>query len=272
MSLLSNTSVGCIGIGNMGSAIVTGLARSMDIKSISCYDIEPDRIQDAKRKSGVRSVDSLEELCRDCEVIIIAVKPDAVPALLREMAPHITGKISVSVAAGVGLETMESLVPRAVKIARVMPNTPALVRKGMTVISPNREMDEGSLKMVEEIFSHLGAVMVLPERFMNAVTGLSGSGPAYIFTMISALADGGVKMGLPRDKALVLAAQTALGAAEMVLETGQDPMTLRAKVASPGGTTIEGLHILDRAGFSGIIMDAVEAATTRASRLSEKKA
>jgi pyrroline-5-carboxylate reductase len=137
----------------------------------------------------------------------------------------------------------------------------------MSVISPASDTDNKLLAISEEIFSYLGRVMILPEKLMDAVTAVSGSGPAYGFTLIQAMVDGGVKMGLPRDKATILAAQTILGAAKMILESKDDPITLRGKVASPGGTTIEAIHILERSGFSGILMDAIEAAKCKSEKL-----
>jgi len=145
-----------------------------------------------------------------------------------------------------------------------------MVGEGMSVLSPNDHVDEQSLLEVEQIFAKIGRVAVLPEKLMDAVTGLSGSGPAYVFTFIQALADGGVKLGIPRDKAVMLAAQTVLGSAKYVLESGEDPSTLRGRVTSPGGTTIEGIHVLERSGFSGIVMDAVEKAAQKSQKLGER--
>jgi pyrroline-5-carboxylate reductase len=162
---------------------------------------------------------------------------------------------------------MEKLLGADKKIIRAMPNTPALIGEGMTVLSPNSSLDNESLEAVKEIFQLTGNVLVLPEKHLDAVTGLSGSGPAYVFTFIQALADGGVKMGIPRKEAELLSAQTVLGAAKMVLEGGKGPVELRNSVTSPGGTTIEGLHSLEKGGFSGLVMDAVEAATKRSKNL-----
>ncbi len=271
MSLLANISVGCIGVGNMGSAIVTGLAKSMEFKSIACYDANREKLKDIQKRMGVRSAPSVTDLCRASDIVILAVKPDTIPAVLEEIKNLCNDKILVSIAAGVSIGSMEMVMPPSQKIVRVMPNTPALVGKGMSVLSPNTHVDEASLKIVEEIFSLIGSVMVLPEKLMNAVTGLSGSGPAYVFTLIQAMADGGVKMGIPRDKSLILAAQTVAGSAEMILKTAEDPMALRGRVTSPGGTTIDAVHVLERSGFSGIVMDAIETATLKAVKMEERK-
>jgi len=178
--------------------------------------------------------------------------------------------IIVSIAAGVTIAAMEQAAGGDKKLIRVMPNTPSVAGEGMSVLSPNKNIDAKALDIVENIFSQIGKVLVLSEELMDSVTGLSGSGPAYVFTFIQALTDGGVKMGIPRDKSLVLAAQTVLGSAKLVLETGEDPISLRGKVTSPGGTTIEGVHILEKKGFSGIVIDAVEAGTLKSRKLGEK--
>ncbi len=271
MGLLDSTAIGCIGAGNMGSAILAGLARRLDPSLIACYDTDAEKLQSICGRHGLRAASNARELAALCGIVILAVKPDTIPAVLTEIKNECAGKICVSIAAGVGITAIEAVLSPSQKIARVMPNTPALVGEGMSVISANAAMDDASLAMVEEIFSLLGRALVLPEKLMNAVTGLSGSGPAYVFTMIQAMADGGVKMGIPRDRALVLAAQTVLGAARMALESGDDPITLRGRVTSPAGTTIEGVHVLEKSGFSGIIIDAVEAATRRSEKLGEKK-
>ncbi len=270
MSELSKLSVGIVGTGSMGGAIVTRLARSHKFKSIFCCDIDREKLKAFEKRSGVRTASSLSELCRQNDIIIIAVKPGDVPAVLAELKKDSAGRILVSIAAGVTIGTLEEMLPGGQKVVRVMPNAPALIGMGMTVLSAGTNTDEATLGTIEEIFSLIGRVLVLPERLMDAVTGLSGSGPAFVFTMIQAMTDGGVKLGLPREEALILASQTTLGAAGMILDGG-DPMALRGRVASPGGTTIEGIHIMERAGFSGIVMDAIEAATLKSKKLGEKK-
>jgi pyrroline-5-carboxylate reductase len=161
---------------------------------------------------------------------------------------------------------MEACGPKA-RIIRAMPNTPAMISEGMTALAIGAEIEESEMRCARQIFESVGRVVRVDERFMDAVTGLSGSGPAYVFLMIEAMADGGVKMGLPRETASLLAAQTVLGAARMVLETGDHPARLKDQVASPGGTTIAGLHRLEQGGLRGILIDAVEAATRRSQEL-----
>lgn len=270
MSLAGHT-IGIIGAGNMGGAIAAGLSRAPGKAVIRCFDTEKARCEALARGFGVEADSSIGDLAGACDIIILAVKPDALQAVLKELKGISPGRLVISVVAGASTELMEKTLPPAQKLVRAMPNTPALVGEGMTVLSAGAHADTASLELAEELFSHLGKTMILPERLMNAVTGLSGSGPAFVFTMIQAMADGGVKTGIPRERAILLAAQTVLGAARMVLETGDDPAVLRGRVASPGGTTIEGLHVMERAGFSGIIMDAVEAAAHRSAKLGEKK-
>ncbi|RPI95911.1 MAG: pyrroline-5-carboxylate reductase [Spirochaetales bacterium] len=269
MSLAGHT-IGIIGAGNMGGAIAAGLARAPGGVPVRCFDTDTARAEALVRGFGVEPAASIGEMAGTCDIIILAVKPDALQAVLKDLKGIPSGKLIISVVAGASTELIEKTLPPAQKVIRVMPNTPALVGEGMTVLSAGAHADADSMALAVELFSNIGKTMVLPERLMNAVTGLSGSGPAFAFTMIQAMADGGVKSGIPRERALFLAAQTVLGAARMVLETGDDPAVLRGRVASPGGTTIEGLHVMERAGFSGIVMDAVEAAALKSARLGEK--
>jgi len=263
--------IGCIGAGNMGGAILSRLAANIDPSLVYVYDVDAGRSDSLARATGITAVSSVEELARSSGIIVIAVKPDAVAAVLSSIKGMITPEsIIVCIAAGISLTAMEKIIGTSGKIVRVMPNTPVMVGEGISVLSPNASVDGDSLLEVEQVFSRTGRAMVLPEKLMDAVTGLSGSGPAYVFTFIQALADGGVKLGIPRDKALILAAQTVLGAARYVIESGEDPMSLRGKVTSPGGTTIEGIHVLERSGFAGIVMDAVERAAQKSQRLGEK--
>lgn len=259
--------IGCIGAGAMGSAILKRLASDGGADDLIAFDIDENKTNALALSNGIRAAQSAQECARDADVVIVAVKPGTVPsvlALIKDVVRKNT--VIVSIAAGVTLRELESILGREKAIVRAMPNTPALVGEGMTVLSPNNSENE-LLARVESIFSSLGRVMVLPETLMDAVTGLSGSGPAFVFTFISAMADAGVKLGIPRDKALVLAAQTVLGAAKYALESGEDPALLRSRVASPGGTTIEGIHVLERSGFSGIVMDAVEQAALKSKKL-----
>jgi pyrroline-5-carboxylate reductase len=202
--------------------------------------------------------------------VILAVKPDVIIPLVRNHAAALKQKPVISIAAGIAIASVKEALGGGTVI-RVMPNTPALIGQGMSVISADASCDGEILKTVEMIFACLGKTMQLPEKLMDAVTALSGCGPAYAFTVIQAMADGGVKLGIPRDKALVLAAQTLAGAANMALASDKGPIELRGMVTSPGGSTIEAVHCLERAGFSGTLIDAIEAAARKSEKLGGTK-
>ncbi|MFH0977441.1 MAG: pyrroline-5-carboxylate reductase [Spirochaetota bacterium] len=267
MSVLANMTIGCIGTGNMGSAIISCLANNINKAKIICFDTDKSKLESIKRDTGIRIAESVIDLVKGSDVLILAVKPDIIGSVLSEIKNVISDKLIISIAAGISTSYINGIIQSPKNIIRVMPNTPAMIGEGMSVISAAKEIDGKLLAVAEEIFSYLGKVVILPEKLMDAVTAVSGSGPAYGFTLIQAMIDGGVKTGLPRDKATILAAQTILGAAKMVLEGKDDPITLRGKVTSPGGTTIEAVHILERSGFSGIIMDAIDAAKKRSEKL-----
>ena len=198
------------------------------------------------------------------DLIIISVKPDTVIKVAEKLKEF--DGIIVSLAAGVKLESLKKAAGEK-KLIRAMPNTPALSGCGMTVISATDNLSNEEITSVIRLLEYTGRVLLMDEKHMNAVTALSGSGPAYVFTFIQALADAGVKMGLTRNNALILAGQTLFGSAKMFLDKMENPIMLRDKVASPGGTTIQALHTLERAGFNGIIIDAVESAFNRAKEL-----
>ncbi|BFZ21126.1 hypothetical protein BsWGS_24165 [Bradybaena similaris] len=221
------------------------------------------------RETGVRTTQDNKELVSDSDIVVIAVKPNIVKVILQEVAPVVqTGRhLFISIAAGVTIRAIEQSLPPGTHVVRVMPNTPALVLAGASVMAPGSHALKSDLEVVRGLLSTIGICEEGSEGLLDAVTGLSGSGPAYAFAAIEALADGGVKMGLPRDLALKLAAQTLLGAAKMVLETGKHPGQLKDEVCSPGGTTIAGMHALEKNGFRGALIDAVEAATLRAKEL-----
>jgi len=267
--MLENKIIGCIGTGNMGSAIISGLSNNIKRENIYCFDIDRQKLEGIKTLYNVNITEDLNILTDKSDIIILAIKPDVLSQIIEKIKKNISDKILVSIAAGISIKSIEDILQTPHKIIRIMPNTPALISEGMAVISPNANVDEKSLLMVKEIFSLLGRILILPEKLMDAVTAVSGCGPAYGFTLIHAMIEGAVKMGIPRNQALILSAQTILGAAKMVLEADEEPMVLRGKVSSPGGSTIEAVHILEKAGFSGIVMDAIEAAKLRSERLGD---
>ncbi|MEJ5362654.1 MAG: pyrroline-5-carboxylate reductase [Spirochaetota bacterium] len=265
---LETLTIGCIGLGNMGSAICMGLARSINIKNIIGYDVDSSKVKKLAETMPLQTVGSIQELSDKCDIIIIAVKPNIVETVARAIAQKSRSTLIISIAAGITLTKLSEWFGDSYRIIRCMPNTPALIGEGMSVLS-TVSATENDLQIAQAIFCALGKVMILPENLMDAVTALSGSGPAYVFTFIQAMADGGIKAGLSRNDSMMLAAQTVLGAAKMVLQ-GQEPIVLRGKVASPGGTTIDAIHVLEKNGFSGIIMDAIEAAYNKSKKLGEK--
>ena len=202
------------------------------------------------------------------DVIILAVKPQIMGAVLKEIAPVVDdGKLLISIAAGVATKKLREHLGKTARLIRVMPNTPALVLEGVTAVARAEGLKPGDLEAAQELFGAVGRVVVLDEGAMDAVTGLSGSGPAYVAIAIEALADGGVKMGLDRATATLLAAQTVLGSARLILETGVHPAQLKDMVSSPGGTTIAGIAALEDGGFRRALMQAVERATLRSREL-----
>jgi pyrroline-5-carboxylate reductase len=263
-------SIGIIGAGNMGAALALGLAKSYKPENIGIFDIDEEKAGKTAKSLKIRREETLKNLVDNRSIIILAVKPDGIVPVLEEIKRYIRPEcVIVSIAAGISLGVMQKTAGQQVKIVRAMPNTPALLGEGMTALCAGESVTGDEMATVHGIFQCAGRVLEVPEKLMDAVTALSGSGPAFAFTFIQALADGGVKMGIPRDKAAVMAAQTVLGAAKMVLESIDDPITLRSRVASPGGTTIEGIHVLERAGFTGIVMDAVEKAAIKSKKLGE---
>ncbi len=257
-----------IGGGNIAEAILKGLlVAGHKSENIRVSDPSKDIRDKLYKLYGLVVESDNNKAVSWGDVIVLAVKPGAVDSVCREVAGKTGGKLLVSVAAGVRLTTILSLLEHESRVIRVMPNTPALVGEAMSVIAPAGGATADDLEVVRNIFETLGRAVVVPERLMDAVTGLSGSGPAYVFLVIEALTDGGVKAGLSGGDARLLAAQTVLGAARMVLETGLHPGVLKDKVASPGGTTIEGLHVLEKAGLRGIFMDAVYAAAEKSKTL-----
>ena len=271
MSRLKDKTAAVIGTGNMGSAIIKGLSENAELKKIIAFDADPGRLESLTGTKNIETAASAEEAARASDIIILGVKPPVISSLLKDINSALQNQIVISVAAGVTLQTMKEVTPGTIKLIRAMPNTPALVQQGMTVISPDTSCSDDDITMAREIFSATGRVLVMAESLMDAVTGVSGSGPAYVFTFIQAMADGAVKMGIPRQQALELAAQTVKGAAELVIQSGENPLALRDMVTSPGGTTIEAVHVLEKSGFSGIVMDAIEKAANKSKMLGSKK-
>ncbi len=269
---LTGLKVGFIGGGAMAGALLTGLVNSGRVTPANLYvsDISEERLNFLKESLKVNIFTDNRETARLSDVIVIALKPNVVMPVVKSIASEITAnKTVISIAAGVNINSLESILGRDIPVVRVMPNTPALVGAGASAVSAGSKAERKDVDRALAIFNAVGRAVEVPESMMDAVTGLSGSGPAYMFILLEALADAGVRMGLPRDVALLLSAQTMFGSAKMALELGQHPGQLKDMVTTPGGTTIEGLFVLEGYGLRSMFMEAVEAATERSKRLAE---
>jgi pyrroline-5-carboxylate reductase len=269
-SLGSHHTLGFVGAGKMASALAAGFLKSGTVAAnqILATDVSCDALTSFRQLTGAETVQNLKPLVERTNVLFLAVKPQHLSDLLTQIEPLITeDHLIVSIAAGVTLETLQTGLGGKGRVIRVMPNTPCLVGAGACGLSLGSKASREDGQLVSQLIETVGVVHEVEESLLNAVTGLSGSGPAYVYQFIEALSDGGVCMGLPRPISTEFAAQTVLGAARMVLETGLHPGELKDAVTSPGGTTIAGLHALERGGLRASVMDAVEAATARSKEL-----
>ncbi len=264
--------IGIIGAGNMASALAGGLLSSELIRAdeLSISDKKP-ALLTKWQTLGVFTTENNSEILRHSDVVIFAVKPNILPIVLEEAKTFIKDRIFISIAAGVTIDSMEKILGKTAKIVRVMPNTPAMVNCGMTVISPNRNITDADKELAEKIFSAVGEVVFLDEKFINAATALHGSSPAYVYMLIDAMADSGVRYGIPKDVALKLSAKAVEGAAKMVLKTQEHPQALKDAVCSPGGTTIAAVNELERTGFSSSVSQGIDACIKRADEMSGNK-
>lgn len=262
-----------LGCGNMGEALVSGLVLSDASRpeAIVCTDVREERLEEIRSRYGVRTTTDNLEAVRASDVVIYAVKPQLMAEVLKETAELLDmSKLVISIAAGVPLRAIESLLQKELRLIRVMPNIAASVKESATALSAGRHARREDVDLAMSIFNSVGKTVFLRENYlMDAITGLSGSGPAYIFIIVDALADAGVKMGLSRKDAQYLAAQTVLGSAKMLMETREHPGQLKDRVTSPGGTAIAGIHTLEKGGLRTTLINAVEAATLRSKELGE---
>jgi pyrroline-5-carboxylate reductase len=267
--MLRDKKIAFLGGGNMAEALIKGLIAGGAERPdhILVTDVSVDRLAHLHTAYGVVQKGNVE-VAREADIIILSVKPQVIERVLVEIASVVDDtKLVISIAAGIIISRIEKALKDGSRVVRVMPNTPALVLAGAAALSGGKHATSTDLALAQSIFSAVGRAVIVEEKLMDAVTGLSGSGPAYVFTIIDALSDAGVKAGLPRKLALELAAQTVYGAAKMVLETKEHPSKLRDMVTSPGGTTIEGLHALEKGKLRATLMNAVEAATARSREL-----
>jgi pyrroline-5-carboxylate reductase len=256
-----------LGAGKMGGALVRGWVAAGVLTGghVRLYDPVAAASEALASDTGATIASSSADAVSGADLVLVSVKPHLVTSTLESLRASLApGVAVVSVAAGVTLGALETAAGEGVAVLRVMPNTPALVGAGAAALCRGRHAGDGHAALVHTLFGAVGRSVEVEERQMDAVTGLSGSGPAYVYLVIEALTDGGVRAGLPRDVARTLAAQTVLGAAQMVLETGEHPAALKDAVTTPGGTTITGLGVLERAGLRGTLIDAVQAAAARA--------
>lgn len=268
----NETQFGFIGTGRMATALARGLisAGFTSAENVVGSDISQEARERFQTQSGAQALASNAEVFGRADVVVLAVKPQQIDAVLGDMKHCCQPKhLVVSIAAGVPLRRLADALGDECRIVRVMPNTPCLLGCGASAFSIGGDANEDDARLVEGMLATVGIAVQLPEAMLDAVTGLSGSGPAFVYQVVEALSDGGVRMGLPRDVATRLAAQTVLGAARMVLETGEHPGALKDAVASPGGTTIAGLHALERGRLRSCLIDAVQAATLRSQELGQ---
>jgi pyrroline-5-carboxylate reductase len=270
--MLSKHQIAVIGAGNIGQALMGGLLRG--------GGVAPDQIRATRRNpDGLHAVEERfpgvhlgvdnEAAVRDASIIILAIKPQMVRSVLVSLIGKLPRDVVfISTLAGITTDVIVDILNKDIAVVRAMPNTPALVDEGATAIAAGRFANEVHLELAQKIFEAVGKVEVVPEYLMDAVTGLSGSGPAYIYMVIEALTDGGVKQGLPRPTALRLAAQTVLGSAKLVIETGRHPAILRDEVTTPGGTAIAAVAELESHGLRTMLINAVATATKRSQELS----
>jgi pyrroline-5-carboxylate reductase len=271
--MLRDKHIGIIGMGNMGEALISGLISSASSKpkNIICTDVRETILDAIREKYGVQTTTNNLDAVADSDIVIYAIKPQIMASVLNETGSKLDmSKLIISIAAGVPMEAIESCLSKKLRLIRVMPNIAAAVKEAATAVAAGKHASEEDIKLAMTIFNSIGKTVFIPENYlMDAITGLSGSGPAYIFLIVEAMADAGVKVGLSRQEALFLSAQTVLGAAKMLIETQEHPGQLRDRVASPGGTAIAGLASLESGGLRTTLINAVEVATNRSKELGQ---
>jgi pyrroline-5-carboxylate reductase len=263
--------IGFVGGGNMAEALIRGLLQAgvMPAATIVASDVSPTRRSHLAATYGIRATENNRQVAELAPIVVLAVKPQGMRAIVSDLATAPAGRLFISIAAGVNLAQLAQWLGETRPVVRVMPNTPALVLAGMSVLCPNAICEKADVETARKIFSAVGdAVVIEREDLLDAVTGLSGCGPGYVFVILDALIEGAVKLGLPRDLSRRLAVQTVLGSARLAAETGRPPTELRDMVASPGGATLAGLEVLERGNLRATLMAALEAATRRSRELS----
>lgn len=268
--MFGNTRIAVIGAGKLGEALIGGMLDAGIIKKdkFIATAAHRERVDQIQKKFGVKVTLSNGEAVRKARLILLCVKPQAVEEVLRQIADDLTpAHVLISVAASVSTRFMESILAKPIPVIRVMPNTPCLIREGMSAVAPGTHATDAQVQAAKKMFDALGRCIILDEKHMDAVTALSASGPAFVYTIIESLIDGGVKVGLPRDAATLMAAQMVHGAASMVLQTGEHPAKLKDIVTTPAGCTVDGLLELEEGGLRVTLIKAVDRATRRAREL-----
>ncbi len=272
--MLKGKKVSIIGGGNMGEVIASGIisGKLVSVNNLTVSDVVKNRLDYLKGKYKVRTEENNKKAANFADIIVLAVKPQNMGELLEDISNVINkSKLVISIAAGIPTKFVEGYLKKGIHVIRVMPNTPALIGEGAAALAGGINATEEDLAAARQIFDSVGITVIVNEELMDAVTGLSGSGPAYVFIIIEALSDAGVKMGLARDISLQLAAQTVVGAAKLCLKGDKHPAQLKDMVTSPGGTTIAGIKALEDGRLRGTLMSAVEAATLRSKELGGSK-
>lgn len=263
--------IGFIGSGNMANAMIGGILKAKLVSSnqVICSDPSETKLEKMKQQYGLLITTDNNEVATKADILVLSVKPQFYPEVIRQIKAQVSDNtIIVVIAAGQKIETVKKLFEKNIKVVRCMPNTPALVGEGMAAITPCPMVLPEELDLICNIFNSFGKCEIIPEKLMDVVTGVSGSSPAFIFMIIEAMADGAVLEGMPRDKAYTFAAQAVLGSAKMVLETKKHPAELKDMVCSPGGTTIEGVSVLEEKGLRTSLIAAIQAATKKSKDLS----
>lgn len=267
-----NNKIGFIGCGNMASAMIKGITKSGLIKAENIIASDPymEKLNDIKNKTGIKITRDNLEITNFSDILVLSVKPNKYKDIIEEIRESISeDTIIVTIAAGISINKIEEYVGRDMKVVRTMPNTPALVGEGMSALSHNKNVDEEELNKIVDIFKCFGKVEVVEEGYIDTITALTGSSPAYVYMFIEALADGAVLKGLPRDKAYKMAAQAVYGSAKMVLETGRHPGELKDDVCSPGGTTIEAVYSLEKSGLRAAVIEAMDKCIEKAKTMNK---
>jgi pyrroline-5-carboxylate reductase len=270
LEIMLSKKIGILGVGNMGSAFIRGfLVKDLvEASYVFVYDIDESKIAPIQEQFGVQVASDEIDLLSKVDILILAVKPQVLPEVMEKIAQEVTSDHTIiSIAAGIPIATIKKFLTNYAAVVRVMPNTPAMIGEAISAYSSEESLSAEIKEEIECLLGACGQMIEVPEKLMDAVTGLSGSGPAYMFLILDALADGGVKMGIPRAQSVKLAAQTMLGAAMMLVKQNKHPAELKDMVTSPGGTTAAGLHELEKGGVRAALINAVEAATLRSKEL-----